>query len=59
MRGRGTSAERQGLRQLTRTTCDAFDRIPMQGVVETLSVSVVAGACLLEVVRQRLSATSR
>jgi 23S rRNA (guanosine2251-2'-O)-methyltransferase len=46
-------AEGAGLRQLTRNTCDALVRIPMQGAVESLNVSVAAGVCLYEVLRQR------
>jgi 23S rRNA (guanosine2251-2'-O)-methyltransferase len=46
-------AEGRGLRQLTRSTCDALVRIPMAGAVESLNVSVAAGVCLYEVVRQR------
>jgi 23S rRNA (guanosine2251-2'-O)-methyltransferase len=46
-------AEGPGLRQLTRNTCDALVRIPMAGAVESLNVSVAAGVCLYEVVRQR------
>jgi 23S rRNA (guanosine2251-2'-O)-methyltransferase len=46
-------AEGTGLRQLTRNTCDALVRIPMQGAVESLNVSVAAGVCLYEVLRQR------
>jgi len=47
-------AEGKGLRQLTRNTCDALVKIPMAGAVESLNVSVAAGVCLYEVVRQRL-----
>ena len=46
-------AEGKGLRQLTRKTCDALLRIPMQGAVESLNVSVAAGVCLFEALRQR------
>lgn len=48
-------AEGEGLRQLTRRRCDALARIPMAGAVESLNVSVAAGICLYETVRQRLS----
>jgi 23S rRNA (guanosine2251-2'-O)-methyltransferase len=50
-------AEGKGLRQLTRSTCDALVRIPMQGAVESLNVSVAAGVCLYEVWRQRRPTT--
>ena len=46
-------AEGKGLRQLTRNTCDTLVRIPMAGAVESLNVSVAAGVCLYEVLRQR------
>jgi len=46
-------AEGKGLRQLTRTSCDALVRIPMFGAVESLNVSVAAGVCLYEARRQR------
>jgi 23S rRNA (guanosine2251-2'-O)-methyltransferase len=48
-------AEGQGLRRLTREQCDGLFAIPMQGQVSSLNVSVAAGVCLYEVVRQRLS----
>ena len=51
-------AEGKGLRQLTRNTCDVLVRIPMQGAVESLNVSVAAGVCLYEVLRQRRSGAS-
>ena len=46
-------AEGDGMRQLTAKTCDQLVRIPMQGAVESLNVSVASGVCLFEVVRQR------
>lgn len=46
-------AEGEGLRQLTRRSCDALIRIPMAGAVESLNVSVAAGVCLFEARRQR------
>ncbi|MBP7711114.1 MAG: 23S rRNA (guanosine(2251)-2'-O)-methyltransferase RlmB [Gammaproteobacteria bacterium] len=42
-----------GLRRLTREQCDALVRVPMAGTVESLNVSVAAGVCLYEAVRQR------
>ena len=46
-------AEGDGMRQLTAKTCDQLVRIPMQGAVESLNVSVASGVCLFEAVRQR------
>lgn len=46
-------AEGEGLRRLTRETCDEIVSIPMFGSVESLNVSVAAGVCLFESRRQR------
>ncbi len=46
-------AEGTGMRQLTRRHCDELVRIPMAGAVESLNVSVAAGVCLYEALRQR------
>ena len=46
-------SEGDGMRQLTRKTCDQLVRIPMAGAVESLNVSVAAGVCLFEALRQR------
>ena len=47
-------AEGSGLRQLTRETCDFLVRLPQQGSVESLNVSVASGMLLYEALRQRL-----
>jgi 23S rRNA (guanosine2251-2'-O)-methyltransferase len=49
-------AEGPGMRQLTRKTCDELVSIPMAGAVESLNVSVAAGVCLFEALRQRTRA---
>lgn len=46
-------AEGDGLRRLTRETCDELARIPMHGSVESLNVSVASGLCVFEARRQR------
>ena len=46
-------AEGDGMRRLTRETCDALVHIPMSGSVDSLNVSVAAGVCLFEAVRRR------
>ncbi|MDH5517778.1 MAG: 23S rRNA (guanosine(2251)-2'-O)-methyltransferase RlmB [Gammaproteobacteria bacterium] len=47
-------AEEKGLRRLTRETCDVLFKIPMQGKVESLNVSVATAVILYEAVRQRM-----
>ncbi|MBK9446716.1 MAG: 23S rRNA (guanosine(2251)-2'-O)-methyltransferase RlmB [Betaproteobacteria bacterium] len=47
-------AEGEGMRRLTRETCDLLVRIPMLGSVSSLNVSVASGVCLYEA-RRRLS----
>jgi 23S rRNA (guanosine2251-2'-O)-methyltransferase len=48
-------AEGDGMRRLTRETCDALVHIPMSGSVDSLNVSVAAGVCLFEAVRRHRS----
>lgn len=50
-------AEGEGLRRLTRETCDQLVKIPMLGQVESLNVSVASGVVLFESRRRRLSKT--
>lgn len=47
--------EGEGMRQLTEKECDFLVRFPMKGKVDCLNVSVSAGVCLYEAVRQRES----
>jgi 23S rRNA (guanosine2251-2'-O)-methyltransferase len=46
-------AEGTGLRRLSKEKCDFLVKLPMTGVVESLNVSVAAGICLYEAMRQR------
>jgi 23S rRNA (guanosine2251-2'-O)-methyltransferase len=45
-------AEGAGLRRLVRENCDGLVRIPMQGSVSSLNVSVACGVACYERVRQ-------
>lgn len=45
-----------GLHRLVRESCDVLVRIPVQGRIESLNVSVAAGIILFEALRQRKSA---
>lgn len=47
-------SEGEGMRRLTRETCDELVAIPMFGSVESLNISVASGICLYEARRQRL-----
>ncbi|MCF7984971.1 MAG: 23S rRNA (guanosine(2251)-2'-O)-methyltransferase RlmB [Thiohalocapsa sp.] len=47
-------SEGKGMRRLTREHCDLLVHLPMRGRVESLNVSVAAGVCLYEALRQRL-----
>jgi 23S rRNA (guanosine2251-2'-O)-methyltransferase len=49
-------AEAEGLRRLTRETCDQLVSIPMLGSVASLNVSVATGVCLYEARRRRARA---
>jgi 23S rRNA (guanosine2251-2'-O)-methyltransferase len=49
-------SEGEGMRRLTRETCDVLVGIPMFGSVESLNVSVASGVCLYEARRQRIAA---
>ena len=52
-------SEDEGMRRLTRETCDELISIPMLGHVESLNVSVAAGICLYEARRQRQASAAR
>ena len=46
-------SEGSGARALTQRSCDVIAYVPMKGKVDCLNVSVSAGVCLYEAVRQR------
>jgi 23S rRNA (guanosine2251-2'-O)-methyltransferase len=46
-------SEGEGMRRLTRETCDLLVKLPLSGTVASLNVSVAAGILLYEVSRQR------
>jgi 23S rRNA (guanosine2251-2'-O)-methyltransferase len=46
-------SEGEGVRRLTRDTCDFVAKIPMPGNMESLNVSVATGIVLFEALRQR------
>ena len=48
-------SEGDGLRRLTVEQCDQLIKLPMQGSVESLNVSVATGVCLYEINRARTS----
>ena len=48
-------SEGEGMRRLTRDTCDVLVSVPMFGSVESLNVSVASGVCLYEARRQRIA----
>ncbi|MGZ3159380.1 MAG: 23S rRNA (guanosine(2251)-2'-O)-methyltransferase RlmB [Burkholderiaceae bacterium] len=48
-------SEGEGMRRLTRESCDVLVGIPMFGSVESLNVSVASGVCLFEARRQRIA----
>jgi 23S rRNA (guanosine2251-2'-O)-methyltransferase len=46
-------SEGQGLHRLVAENCDALIKIPMQGKIESLNVSVATGVILFEALRRR------
>ncbi len=52
-------SEGKGLHRLVAENCDALVKIPMQGKIESLNVSVAAGVILFEAIRQRTEGEKR
>lgn len=48
-------SEGSGMRRLTEENCDYLVKLPMEGLVSSLNVSVATGVCLYEIKRQRSS----
>lgn len=46
-------SEGSGMRRLTEENCDLLVKLPMDGLVSSLNVSVATGVCLYEIKRQR------
>ncbi|MDQ3179132.1 MAG: 23S rRNA (guanosine(2251)-2'-O)-methyltransferase RlmB [Acidobacteriota bacterium] len=51
--------EGKGLHRLTAEKCDVLVKIPMQGKIESLNVSVAAGVVLFEAIKQRKRAKDK
>ena len=51
--------EGEGMRRLVRETCDELVSIPLQSGIESLNVSVAAGVCLYEALRQSRSRSKK
>jgi len=47
-------SEGKGLRKTVRESCDILVKLPMQGKINSLNVSVAAGIFAFEILRQRL-----
>ncbi|HSK72598.1 MAG TPA: 23S rRNA (guanosine(2251)-2'-O)-methyltransferase RlmB [Pyrinomonadaceae bacterium] len=52
-------SEGKGLHRLVAEKCDVLVKIPMQGKIESLNVSVAAGVILFEAIRQREKVKSK
>ncbi len=50
--------EGEGLRRLTRESCDILVNLPQRGAMESLNVSVATGMMLYEALRQRAAASA-